>query len=36
MADGDRDPTTQLDPRYFPTGAVIERTIAERGQSRTP
>jgi adenylate cyclase len=35
MADGDRDPTTQLDPRYFPTGAVIERTIAERPKQDT-
>ena len=35
MADGDRDPTTQLDPRYFPTGAVIERAIAERPKQDT-
>jgi adenylate cyclase len=35
MAEGDRDPTTHLDPRYFPTGAVIERTIAERPKQDT-
>jgi len=35
MAQGDRDPTTHLDPRYFPTGAVIERTIAERPKRDT-
>src|SRR6516165_1212473 len=35
MAEGDRDPTANLDPRYFPTGAVIERAIAERPKHDT-
>lgn len=35
MAEGQRDPATQLDPRYFPTGAVIERGIAERPKQDT-
>jgi hypothetical protein len=35
MAEGDRDPTANLDPRYFPTGAVIERTVAERPKHDT-
>jgi len=35
MAQGDRDPKTHLDPRYFPTGAVIDRTIAERPKRDT-
>jgi len=35
MAEDDRDPTANLDPRYFPTGAVIERAIAERPKHDT-
>ena len=35
MAEGDRDPAANLDPRYFPTGAVIERAIAERPKHDT-
>ena len=35
MAEGDRDPTDNLDPRYFPTGAVIERAVAERPKHDT-
>jgi adenylate cyclase len=35
MAEGQRDQATQLDPRYFPTGAVIERSIAERPKQDT-
>jgi hypothetical protein len=29
------DPTTNLDPRYFPTGAVVERPIAQRPKHDT-
>jgi len=35
MAEGDRDPAANLDPRYFPTGAVVERAIAERPKHDT-
>jgi adenylate cyclase len=35
MAEGDRDPTDNLDPRHFPTGAVIERAIADRPKHDT-
>jgi adenylate cyclase len=35
MAEASRDRTVGLDPRYFPTGAVIERPVAERPKHGT-
>ena len=35
MAEADRDPTANHDPRYFPTGAVIERPVGERPKHDT-
>src|SRR6516164_7072595 len=35
MAEADRDPTASHDPRYFPTGAVIERPVGERPKHDT-
>jgi hypothetical protein len=35
MTEAHRDPTIGLDPRYFPTGAVIERPAAERPKHET-
>src|SRR5215470_5306594 len=35
MTEADRDPTASHDPRYFPTGAVIERPAGERPKHET-
>src|SRR5215469_7266839 len=35
MAEANRDPTASHDPRYFPTGAVIERPVGERPKHDT-
>ena len=35
MTETDRDPTASHDPRYFPTGAVIERPASERPKHET-